>query len=110
MLERVRKSFYDGVRNIKWIAGFVAERTKAETTVAKLLFECNKLEARLDDLYRDVGKRVLELKDQEDKPVRKDFIVQQTSQEIAKLREEIEDYKKRAHDLSKLKIVTDKHS
>lgn len=110
MFDRVKKSFNEGVRNVKWIASFLAERTRTETNVAKLLYECNKLEAKLDNLYREVGRRVLELKDREDKPVYKDFIVLQTMNEITKLQEEIDDYKKRAHELSKIKVASDNPS
>lgn len=110
MLDRIKKSFHEGVKNVKWFAVFVTERTKAEASMARLLYECNKLETRLDELYRDIGKRVLELKDKEDKDVYKDFIVLQTLNEIKNLREEIEDYRKRAEDQSKPHIMTDEPS
>jgi PHP family Zn ribbon phosphoesterase len=110
MLEKVRKSFQEGVKSVKWFAAFIAERTRAEASVARLLYESSKLENRLDDLYRDIGKRVQELKDKEDKEVLKDFIVLQTLNEIKKLKEDIEDYKKRAQDHSKPKILSDKSS
>ena len=52
----------------------------------------------------------MELKGKEEKDLLKDFIILQTMNEIIKLKEEIEDYKKRAHDLGKPPIVTDKPS
>jgi PHP family Zn ribbon phosphoesterase len=110
MLDRIKKSFQEGIKSVKWFAVFVTERTKAEASMARLLYECNKLETRLDQLYRDIGKRVLELKDKEDKDVYKDFIVLQTLNEIKNLKEAIEDYRKRAEDQSKPPIMTDKPS
>ncbi len=101
MLEKTRKSFREGMRRIKWIATFVAERTKVETSLVRLLYESSKLETRLDELYRDIGKRIFEMKEKEEKAVLKDFIILQTMSEIKKIKEEIEDYKSRAHDIGK---------
>ncbi len=69
--------------------------------MARLLYASSKLESKLDGLYRDVGKRVLELKDKEDKPVFKDFIVLQSISEIQNIRQEIEDCRNRAQELGK---------
>lgn len=102
MKDRIRDSLTTGVNRVKWIAKFVAERTKAETSIAKFLYESSKLENKMDDLYRDIGKRVMELKDMEDKDVFKDFIVQQALDEIRNLRETVDDYKKQATDINKL--------
>jgi chromosome segregation ATPase len=110
MIDRVKKSFHEGVKSIKWFASFLSERTKAEASMARLLYESNKLDAKLDELYRDIGKRVMELKGKEEKDLLKDFIILETMNEIIKLKEEIEDYKKRAHDLGKPPIMTDKPS
>jgi hypothetical protein len=110
MLNRIKKNFNEGVKSVKWFAAFVAERTRVETSMARLLYESNKLESRLEELYRDIGKRVLELKDKEGKAVFKDFIILQTINEITKLKEEIKDYKTKADDISKPGTFTDKTS
>lgn len=102
MKDKIRESLTTGVNRVKWIAKFVAERTKAETSIAKFLYEGSKLENKMDDLYRDIGKRVMELKDKDDKDVFKDFIVQQALDEIRNLRETVDDYKKQATDINKL--------
>lgn len=102
MIDRLRKSFNEGIKSIKWIATFLAERTKAETSIAKLLYESSKLENKLDELYMDVGKRVLELKEKGEKEVFKDFIIQQTLNEIKELREMVDEYRSKAASLSKL--------
>jgi len=101
MLDRIRKSFNDGVQNIKWFATFIAERTKVETSLARLLYESKKLETEIDALYSEIGKRVLELKEKGEKEVLKDFVVVQAVSEIKKIREQIEDYNNKAHALSK---------
>jgi len=105
MKDKIKQSLTTGLTRIKWIATFIAERTRAETSVAKLLYESSKLESRMNSLYSDIGKRVMELKEkneEEDKDVLKDFIVQQTLDEIRTLRGSVDDYKGQARDINKL--------
>ena len=56
----------------------------------------------MDGLYRDIGQRTLELKEQGELSVFNDFIIQQISAEIKDLKEAVEEYKGKARDLSKL--------
>ncbi len=105
MIDKVKKNLTTGLTRVKWIAGFVADRTKAETSVAKLLFESSKLENKIDELYRDVGKRVLELKDKSEgiePDVYKDFIIQQALDEIRNLHVTVSDYRDKAKNINKL--------
>ena len=69
MIDKVKKSFSTGLLRIKWVATFLAERTKAETSVAKLLYEKTKLDSKINDIYSDVGKRVMELKEKGEEDV-----------------------------------------
>jgi hypothetical protein len=102
MMNKLKDSFNTGLMRIKWIAAFVAERTKAETTVVKLLYESSKLESKIDDHYREIGKRVLELKEKDETEVFQDFIVQQALSEVKNLRASVEDYRKQAKKTNKL--------
>jgi gas vesicle protein len=102
MIDKVKKSLNRGVFRIKWIATFLAERTKAETSVAKLLYEKTKLEGKINDLYSDVGKRVMELKEKGEEDVLKDFMVQQALDEVKHLQESVHDYKSQADNINKL--------
>lgn len=105
MIDKVKKNLTTGLTRVKWIAGFVADRTKAETSIAKLLYESSKLESKMDDLYRDVGKRVMEIKKKgegEEKDILKDFVVQQALDEIRNLKETVDDYRTRAKKINKL--------
>ena len=102
MIDKIRKSLNKGLDQARWIATFFAERTKAETEIARLLFENTKIEGRIEDLYRDIGRRVAELKEKGEKSVWKDFIVQQALDEIKHLREAADNYRNQANDLSKL--------
>jgi hypothetical protein len=102
MINKVKDSFNTGLMRVKWIATLVAERTKAETSVVKLLYESSKLESKIDNLYRDIGKRVIELKEKGDKEVYQDFIVQQALHEVKDLRDAVKDYGKQAKNINKL--------
>ena len=102
MIDKVKKSFSTGVLRVKWIATFLAERTKAETSVARLLYEKTKLEGKINDLYSDVGNRVAELKAKGEEDVLKDFMVQQALDEIKNLQETVDDYKSKADNINKL--------
>ena len=101
MIERIRKNFNSGIASVRWLAQFLAERTKTETSIYKLRYESSRLEERIDDLYKDVGKRILELKEKEKKEVFKDFIIQQTIDEIKTLRKEMEGYRDKEEEVNK---------
>ncbi len=105
MIDKVKKNLTTGLTRVKWIAGFVADRTKAEASVGKFLYESNKLESKMDELYRDIGKRVQALKEkgeQEDPDVFKDFIVQHALDEIKSIKETVTDYREQAKTMNKL--------
>ncbi|MBI5099643.1 MAG: hypothetical protein HZB30_10440 [Nitrospirae bacterium] len=102
MIDKIRKSLDRGLDQVKWFATFLAERTKAETEIARLLFESTKIEGKIEDLYRDIGKRVLEIKEKGEKVIWKDFVIQQALDDIKHLKEAAEEYRNQAKDLSKL--------
>lgn len=102
MWERIKKSLNEGVKVVRWIAAFLAERTKAEASVAKLLYESNKLERKIDDLYRDIGRRMLVLRENKETAVFEDFIVQQAAAEIKSLQAQVDENRGKAKTLNKL--------
>jgi len=103
MINRVKNNLATGLTRAKWIATFLAERTRAGTSVAKLLYESSKLAERIDDLYREIGQRVMELKEKDgDKDVYSDFIVQKALDEIRNLKEDVDDYKNQARNVNKI--------
>lgn len=105
MIDKVKTNLATGLNRVKWIASFVADRTKSEASLARLLYESNKLEHKMDGIYKDIGKRVMELKEKagsEERDVFKDFQVQQSFDEVKKLKETLDDYKAKARDLNKL--------
>lgn len=101
MIDRIRRSFNEGIKMVKWFAAFLAERAKIETSMARLFYESSKLQNRVDELYSDIGRRVLELMEKGEKAILKDFVILQAIDEIKRLREQIEDYKSEAYALQK---------
>ncbi len=61
MLDNTKKNLVAGVARVRWMAGFIAERTRADTRLAKAAYEKNLLREKIEGLYRDIGRRVLEL-------------------------------------------------
>lgn len=103
MIERVKSNLAIGLTRVKWIAGFLAERTKAGTSVAKLLYESSKVEEKINGLFGEIGRRVMELKEQGgDKDVYTDFVVQQALDEIRNLKDNVDDYKNQARNINKI--------
>ena len=94
MIDRVRKSFYEGVKQFKMFASFLSERTKVETSMAKQFYESSRLEARLDGLYNDIGRRVVELDEKGEKAISRDFVIREAIDEAKKLKRQIEECKK----------------
>ena len=102
MIDKIRRSAKEGMKRVKWITMFLAERTKAETEIGKLMFETSKLESKLEKLYMEIGKRTVELHQKGEKTVFNDFIVQQAVAEIKDLKDAIDDYKRQARELSNI--------
>jgi len=102
MLTTIRRSLRGGIDKIKWMSAFLAERTKAETSIARLLYESSRIEDRIDDLYRDIGKRIYELDEKGEATGLKDFLIRRSIDEIRDLKSRIKDYKEKARELSNL--------
>lgn len=103
MIDNVKKSVASGIKRIKWIADFLAERIRVETSIAKVLYKKSKLEDDMDDLYRDIGRRVLELKNLGREDVFKDFMIQQALNELKEMKETVQEYKTEADTISRLR-------
>ncbi|MBI4844180.1 MAG: hypothetical protein HY809_07670 [Nitrospirae bacterium] len=101
MIEKIRKSFNAGIEKVRWLAQFLAERTKVETSIFKLRYDSSMIEVKIGELYREIGKRVIDLKEKEETEVFKDFIIQQTIDEIKSLRREIEKYKSKEEEVNR---------
>ncbi len=102
MLKRIRESFDNGVEKIKWVSSVVADRARVELSVIKLLYETDKLEKRKNELMRQIGQRVFELKEYPDRHILRDSVITGALAEIDQIATEIEMTKKKASEISKL--------
>jgi peptidoglycan hydrolase CwlO-like protein len=102
MLGIIRRSIREGLNRIKWMAAFLADRIRAETLIARHLYESSRIEDRIDELYRDIGRRICELDEKGERVSSDDFVIKQAINEIKGLRAMIRDHKEKARELSKL--------
>jgi gas vesicle protein len=103
MIDIIRKNLMTGVDRIKWVASFLAERTRAETSIAKLIYEKSKVDDKIDELLKDIGKRVVDLKEKGENDVFQDFTIKHALSEMRDLQEAANNYKTEADNISKLR-------
>ncbi|MEW6601473.1 MAG: hypothetical protein AB1499_10930 [Nitrospirota bacterium] len=103
MIDMIRKNLMAGVDRIKWVASFLAERTRAETAIAKLFYEKSKVDDKIDDLLRDIGKRVVDLREKGETDVFQDFTIKHALSELKDLKIAVNQYKAEADKISRLR-------
>jgi hypothetical protein len=102
MIERIRKSFYNGVKQIKLFASFFAERTKVETSAVKQFFLSNRMELKLEELYGNIGRRVVEIQESGAGSILENPEVVRLIEEARTVKKEIDEYKSSLHEAEKL--------
>lgn len=102
MLKRVKDSFDNGVEKIKWFSSLVSDRIRVELSVIKLLYQSDQLEKRKEELLKEIGRRVLELKEYPDRQILKDGVVAGALAQIEQIVREIEETRKQASEISKI--------
>ncbi len=100
MWERIKSNFESGIEKIKWFSSLLSERLKIEIAVMKLLHQSGQLERKKEELMKKIGKRVFELKEQSDRQILKDRVIEESVSEIEKINSEIESTKKKASEIS----------
>jgi len=103
MIDIIRKNLMTGIERIKWVASFLAERTRAETAIAKLFYEKSKVDDKIDDLLRDIGKRVVDLREKGETEVFQDFTIKHALSELKDLQKAVNNYKTKADEFIKLR-------
>jgi hypothetical protein len=102
MVGRIKESFQNGIAKLKWFASLLSDRLKVELSVIKLLHQSSQMEKRKDDLMREIGQRVFELKEYSDRQILTDAAVAAALAEIEHITLEIEQIRKRASEISKI--------
>jgi len=103
MIDLLRKNLMLGIERIKWFASFLAERTRAETAIAKLFYEKSKVEDKMDDLLRDIGRRVVDLREKGESDVFQDFTIKHALSELKDLKQTANQYKTEADKIISLR-------
>ncbi len=63
MIGRVKKDFEGGIKKVKWFATLLSERVRIEITIFKLLYKTEELKEKRDELLRQIGEEVYEMRD-----------------------------------------------
>jgi seryl-tRNA synthetase len=100
MYEKLRESFSGGIERIKWFATVFSERLKIEIAVVKLLYQSDEMQKRRDGLYREIGRRVYDLKGNPEKNILKDRAVAEAIEEIEKLDRDLDELSRRVSEMS----------
>jgi predicted transcriptional regulator len=100
MIKRLRTNFDTGVEKIKWFSSILSDRLKIEFSLIKLLHQSDQLEKKRDELMKNIGRRIYELKETSDRSILKDRVVMDAMNEIAKIDSDIESTKKKASEIS----------
>jgi len=96
--EKAILNMQKGSRKVATAAATLSERAKAEIALVRLRIRIDETQARVDDLYRLIGRKVVDLKKQEALPktteqlLKADDIVAAMT-ELASREQEIEDLK-----------------
>ncbi|MFZ3138961.1 MAG: hypothetical protein WA126_16390 [Thermodesulfovibrionales bacterium] len=100
MIKRLKTNFDTGVEKIKWFSSILSDRLKIEFSLIKLLYQSDQLEKKRDELMKNIGRRVYELKETSDRSILKDRVIMDALNEIAKIDSDIESTKKKASEIS----------
>ena len=100
MIKKLKTNFDTGVEKIKWFSSILSDRLKIEFSLIKLLYKSDQLEKKIDELMKNIGRRVYELKETSDRSILKDRVIMDALNEIAKIDSDIESTKKKASEIS----------
>jgi seryl-tRNA synthetase len=102
MLKKLKDNFENGLEKLKWFSSLLSERVKIEISVMKLLHQSEQMEKKRNDLLKEIGRRVHELKEHSDRQILKDEAISEALGQIEKIDSEIESTKRKASEISKV--------
>ena len=100
MFEKLRESFHSGIERIKWFATVFSERLKIEIAVVKLLYQSDEMHKKREELYRTIGRRVYEFKENPEKNILKDRVVAEAVEGIERLDKSLDELKEKVSEVS----------
>jgi len=99
MVQRVRDNFLKGIRRIRWFASVLAERTRVEVAVIKLLFRSDDMQQKKALLMQEIGQRVYACRGQHDRNILRDRVVTEALSEIERIENEIAEIKTKVSEI-----------
>jgi|SRR5208283_2232530 len=101
MLSRVKKDFESGIKKVTWFAKLLSERVRIEVTIFKLLYKSEELQKKRDELLRQMGEEIYEMRDK-GKNVYSNKEVLSAIKALESMEPEIRETLEKASELSKL--------
>jgi predicted nucleic acid-binding Zn-ribbon protein len=101
--EKAVVNMQKGTQKLTAAAGVFSERVKAEMAVDRLRIRIDEIQTRIDDLYRAIGRRVVDLKNKNEMPMASaellmDEDITAAVNELAQQKKEIEELKNELKD------------
>lgn len=103
MWQRIKNNFENGIKKIKWFSSLLSSRLNVEISVFRLLYQSEQLTERREELLKQIGKRLYELKDEPEKQILKDRIIIELLKEIDDINSKIESTMKKASEISNVR-------
>lgn len=104
MIETIQQNIKKGwSRLLEW-SHLISERVKVELAVIGIIQDVRKIEERIEERYRIIGKRLFELRERHEKNVLKDEEIIKYLTEIQRLIEEKESLLKKASEITEIGI------
>jgi len=97
--DRIRRDIESGLYSFQSVARYVAERTRVETSLAKVVYDTQKIRKKIDEKYRELGERLYELRDE--KNPTENAVIRDLLSECSGLKEELDFYMTRAGELGR---------
>jgi len=94
---RIRRDLERGAATVLMVGRYLAERTRVETALAKVVFDSRKIQKKIEEKTLELGERVFELRDE--RPGIQDAVVRDLLAGIEELKREQELYLSRIRDL-----------
>ncbi|MEK6691657.1 MAG: hypothetical protein AABY78_10295 [Nitrospirota bacterium] len=87
--DKIIKNAEEGIKSIRKGTTILAERARIEASLAKILFEKEKVEKRIKTLYQKIGEKIYTLTAKKEKNILKDKEIAESLEELVRLKEDL---------------------
>ncbi len=103
MLDVVRDNIKRAWTKLQGWSGLISERVRVEIALIGIIQETKRIDERIEEIYKKVGKRFFELKEMREKNILKDEEITNYLMEIQRLLREKETLLKRASEITEIR-------